>query len=233
MTPHIECDKSKIAPLVIMPGDPRRTKYIAEKFLDNVTLVNSVREEYAYTGNYKGISVTVFSSGMGNASMGIYSHELFSFYDVKAILRVGSCGSYCSDIDVHDICILKDVFSNSNYAKEYANITDKVLYSNSNFNNVISETALNLNINIKSVTANNVDAFYSEINYDEMKQYDCKVVEMESFALFANAKALNKIASALVTVSDSFVTGEKLSSSDRVKDFDEMIILALESIIKL
>ena len=233
MTPHIECDKNKIAPLVIMPGDPRRAKYIAEKFLDDATLVNSVREEYAYTGNYKGISVTVFSSGMGNASMGIYSHELFSFYDVKVILRVGSCGSYCSDINVHDVCILKDVFSNSNYAKEYANITDKVLSSNSTFNNVISETALNLNINIKSVTANNVDAFYSEINYDEMKQYDCKVVEMESFALFANAKVLNKIASALVTVSDSFVTGEKLSSSDRVKDFDEMIILALESIIKL
>ena len=85
MTPHIECDKSKIAPLVIMPGDPRRAKYIAEKFLDDAVLVNSVREEYAYTGYYKGVRVTVFSSGMGNASMGIYSHELFSFYDVVCV----------------------------------------------------------------------------------------------------------------------------------------------------
>ncbi len=233
MTPHIECDKSKIAPLVIMPGDPRRAKYIAEKFLDDAVLVNSVREEYAYTGYYKGVRVTVFSSGMGNASMGIYSHELFSFYDVKAILRVGSCGSYCSDINVHDVCILKEVFSNCNYAREYANITDKVISSDASFNDVIFKSASTLNINVKCVTGNNVDAFYSKINYDEMKQYDCKVVEMESFALFATAKVLNKSASALVTVSDSFVTGEKLSSSDREKDFDEMIILALESIIKL
>ena len=233
MTPHIECEKSKIAPLVIMPGDPRRAKYIAENFLESVKLVNSVREEYAYTGYYKGTRITIFSSGMGNASMGIYSHELFNFYDVKAIIRIGSCGSYCSDINVHDILVLKDVFSNSNYAKEYANIKDKIIPSNDTLNNIISETASNLNIKIKSVTGNNVDAFYCKINYDELKQHNCKVVEMESFALFANAKALNKVASALVTVSDSFITGEKLSSIDREKDFDEMIILALESIIKI
>ena len=233
MTPHIECDKSKIAPLVIMPGDPRRAKYIAEKFLTDYELVNSIREEYAYTGYYKGINVTIFSSGMGNASMGIYSHELFSFYDVKVILRVGSCGSYSGDINLHDVLVLTDVFSYSSYAFEYANITDKLVSSSSILNKIIFDTAKCLNMNVRGVTGNNVDAFYNKIDEEELRKYNSKVVEMEAFSLFTNANVLNKIAGALVTVSDSFVTGEKLSSSEREKDFDEMIVLALESIIKI
>lgn len=234
MTPHIECDKDLIAPLVIMPGDPRRAKYIAEKFLTNYKLVNSVRNEYAYTGYFNGVKVTIFSSGMGNASMGIYSHELFNFYDVKAILRVGSCGSYSSDVKVHEVLLIDNVYSNSNYALEYLNEDIHLVKSNEIFNKVINDTAIDLNINLKKVNCNNVDAFYNMCNIDEMdKKYGCKIVEMESFALFVNAKKCKKLASALVTVSDSLVTGEKLSSNEREKDFDEMIKLALTSIIKI
>lgn len=233
MTPHIECQKNDIAPLVIMPGDPKRARYIAEKYLENAKLVNSVREEYGYTGFYKNIRITVFSSGMGNASMGIYSHELFKFYDVKAILRVGSCGSYCKNININDLFILSNVFSNSNYALEYANLNEKLMSSSKILNDTIMKTAEELKINLESITGNNVDAFYNIINESEVNKYNCKIVEMESFALFTNAKVLNKLCSTLVTVSDNLVTGKKLTSLEREKSFDKMIILALESIIKI
>lgn len=233
MTPHIECQKNDIAPLVIMPGDPKRARYIAEKYLENAKLVNSVREEYGYTGFYKNIRITVFSSGMGNASMGIYSHELFKFYDVKAILRVGSCGSYCKNININDLFILSNVFSNSNYALEYANLNEKLMSSSKILNDTIMKTAEELKINLESITGNNVDAFYNIINESEVNKYNCKIVEMESFALFTNAKVLNRLCSTLVTVSDNLVTGKKLTSLEREKSFDKMIILALESIIKI
>lgn len=233
MTPHIECQKNDIAPLVIMPGDPKRARYIAEKYLENAKLVNSVREEYGYTGFYKNIRITVFSSGMGNASMGIYSHELFKFYDVKAILRVGSCGGYCKNININDLFILSNVFSNSNYALEYANLNEKLMSSSKILNDTIMKTAEELKINLESITGNNVDAFYNTINESEVNKYNCKIVEMESFALFTNAKVLNKLCSTLVTVSDNLVTGKKLTSLEREKSFDKMIILALESIIKI
>lgn len=233
MTPHIECQKNDIAPLVIMPGDPKRARYIAEKYLENAKLVNSVREEYGYTGFYKNIRITVFSSGMGNASMGIYSHELFKFYDVKAILRVGSCGSYCKNININDLFILSNIFSNSNYALEYANLNEKLMSSSKILNDTIMKTAEELKINLESITGNNVDAFYNIINESEVNKYNCKIVEMESFALFTNAKVLNRLCSTLVTVSDNLVTGKKLTSLEREKSFDKMIILALESIIKI
>ena len=233
MTPHIECQKNDIAPLVIMPGDPKRARYIAEKYLENAKLVNSVREEYGYTGFYKNIRITVFSSGMGNASMGIYSHELFKFYDVKAILRVGSCGSYCKNININDLFILSNIFSNSNYALEYANLNEKLMSSSKILNDTIMKKEEELKINLESITGNNVDAFYNIINESEVNKYNCKIVEMESFALFTNAKVLNRLCSTLVTVSDNLVTGKKLTSLEREKSFDKMIILALESIIKI
>ena len=152
MTPHIECQKNDIAPLVIMPGDPKRARYIAEKYLENAKLVNSVREEYGYTGFYKNIRITVFSSGMGNASMGIYSHELFKFYDVKAILRVGSCGSYCKNININDLFILSNIFSNSNYALEYANLNEKLMSSSKILNDTIMKTAEELKINFSEAS---------------------------------------------------------------------------------
>ena len=117
MTPHIESKKEEIAPIVLMPGDPLRAKYIAENFLENVTLVNHVRNMFAYTGTYKGKKVTVFPSGMGIPSMGIYSYELFKFYDVKKIIRIGTCGSFHEDIKCLDVVLAEKAYSKTYFDK--------------------------------------------------------------------------------------------------------------------
>ena len=120
-TPHNEANLGDIAKTVIMPGDPLRAKHIAEKFLDNYKLVNQVRNIYAYTGEYKGKEITVMASGMGMPSMGIYSFELFRFYDVENIIRIGSCGAYVPDLNLFDIVLSKSVFTESTYALGFNN----------------------------------------------------------------------------------------------------------------
>lgn len=234
-TPHIESELNEISPLVIMPGDPDRCKYIAEKFLTDIKLVNKVREEYAYTGYYKGKKVTIFSSGMGIPSMGIYSHELFNNYNVEAIIRVGSAGSYIEDLHVKDLFLADSSYSQSNYALSYVDSAEKTVYSSEELNEIIKKTAEELNIKLKTGRCYTTDSFYTE-SFDMDKfinEYSCKCEEMEAFALFTNARHLCKKAAALLTISDSFITKEVLTSEERVKEFDEMIILALESIIKL
>ena len=231
-TPHIEAEKENIAPLVIMPGDPLRAKYISENYLTDAKLINEVRGELGYTGYYKGVRVTVFSSGMGIPSMGIYSHELFNFYDVKAIIRVGSAGSYIKDLKVKDLFLVESAFTESNYASSYLKGAEKTVYSSSELNDIIKETANN---NIKMGKCYSTESFYTE-NFDMDKivnEYGCDCVEMESFALFMNARHSNKLASCILTISDSFVTKEALSSEERETTFDSMITLALDSIIKV
>lgn len=231
-TPHIEAEKENIAPLVIMPGDPLRAKYISEKYLTDAKLINEVRGELGYTGYYKGVKVTVFSSGMGIPSMGIYSHELFNFYDVKAIIRVGSAGSYVKDLNVNDLFLVESAFTESNYASSYLKGAEKTVYSSTELNQIIKETANN---NIKAGRCYSTESFYTE-SFDMEKivnEYGCDCVEMESFALFMNARHSDKLASCILTISDSFVTKEALTSDEREKSFDSMITLALESIIKV
>ena len=234
-TPHIESLKEDISPLVIMPGDPNRCKYIAEKFLTNYKLVNEVRGELAYTGYYKNVRVTIFSSGMGIPSMGIYSHELFNEYDVKAILRVGSAGSYTKELNVNDLFLADSSYTESNYAYNYSGSSDKIVYSSVELNGIIKETAKELGYPLKSGRTYSTEAFYTEsIDMDSLvNEKSCSCVEMETFSLFLNARHNKKDASALLTISDSFVTKEALTSEERVKNFDKMITLALESIIKL
>ena len=147
MTPHIESKLEDIANIVIMPGDPKRVEYINEKYLTNSKLVNTVRGELAYTGYYKGKRITIFSSGMGIPSMGIYSHELFTVYNVDTIIRIGSAGSYSEDLNVNDLFLVESSYSNSNYALSYCNGSEKIVYSNKELNEIIKETANNLNIN--------------------------------------------------------------------------------------
>ena len=120
-TPHIESNKEDIAKVVLMPGDPLRAKYIAETFLKDYKLVNTVRNMFAYTGTYKGHRVTVFASGMGNGSMGIYSYELFKFYDVDTIIRIGSAGAYTDKLNLYDIVLVDGSYSESSYAKVQGN----------------------------------------------------------------------------------------------------------------
>lgn len=234
-TPHIESDKKLISPLIIMPGDPKRCEYIAKKYLEDYELVNEVRGEFAFTGYYKGVKVTVFSSGMGIPSMGIYSHELFSEYDAKAIIRIGSAGSYVKELNLKDLFLVESAYTESNYAKSYSNSSEKTVYSDAKLNDLIKETAKELKIDIKTGKCYSTESFYTEsFDYNKLvSEQSCQCVEMESFSLFLNANILNKKAACLLTISDSFVTKELMTSTERENTFDNMIVLALESIIKL
>ena len=234
MTPHIESELNDISPLVIMPGDPKRAKYIAENYLENVTLINEIREELAFTGFYKGKKVTVFSSGMGIPSMGIYSHELFSIYNVKAIIRIGSAGSYSEYLNVKDLFLTESAYSLSNYSKEYCSKETNIVYSSKKLNDIIKKTAEENNIKLSSGRCYVTESYYSLDDYNKLREEkNCDCVEMESFSLFVNAQYLDRLATTILTISNSFVTSDELSSTVREKGFDTMIYLALESIIKV
>ena len=231
MTPHIEAKKEEIASIVIMPGDPLRCKMIAEKYLKDYKLVNQVRNQLAYTGTYKGKRVTVFSSGMGNPSMGIYSHELFSVYGVEEIIRVGSCGAFSEDLGLYEVVLVENSYSHSNYYQELDDKNDRLLESNKELNQKIKDTANKLNIEINIGNVYCTDVFYNHVDIPYLRDnFNCIATEMETFALFSNAKKLGKKASALLTVSDNLITHEETSSEERQNSFNQMIELALESI---
>ena len=232
-TIHIESKKEDIAPLVLMPGDPKRAQYIAETYLKDYKIVNKVRGMTAYTGYYDNKLVTVFPSNMGNPSMGIYSYELFKNYDVSYIIRIGSMGSYTENLQLNDVFLVNNSYSNSNYGI----ILDKHFntIASSNFlNDVIKEVAKDIDINIKEGTVYSSDIFYENIDYQRLaNKYNIQGVEMETFALFCNAKLIKKDATALLTVTDLFYDTKRLSSEDREKGLDKMIILSLETLKKL
>ena len=228
MTPHINAKEGKIAKTVLMPGDPKRAKYIAENYLENYELVSDVRGILAYTGYYKNKRLTIMASGMGNASMGIYSYELYKFYDVENIIRIGSCGAYSPKLNVYDVLLVNSCYSESTYGLVQNGDTDNILYSSSDLNDKI----LKLGYNIIVGRVHSCDAFYNNLNINELyEKHECLAVEMESFALFHNAKALNKKAACLLTVSDSLVTGASLDAEAREKSFKEMIEIALKSVL--
>ncbi len=228
MTPHIKALKDEIADTVLMPGDPKRAKFIAENYLENYKLVSDVRGILAYTGYYKNKRLTIMASGMGNASMGIYSYELYKFYDVENIIRIGSCGAYSPKLNVYDVLLVNSCYSESTYGLVQNGDTDNILYSSSDLNDKI----LKLGYNIIVGRVHSCDAFYNNLNINELyEKHECLAVEMESFALFHNAKALNKKAACLLTVSDSLVTGASLDAEAREKSFKEMIEIALKSVL--
>ncbi len=234
MTTHNRAKKGEIAKVVLMAGDPLRVKWIAENFLDNVKLVNDIRSTYCYTGEYKGKLVSIMAHGMGNPSIGIYSYELFKFYDVDIIIRIGSAGSYSSSINISDLILVKESYSESTYAKLLNNYNDDVFYPSENVNNLIINVAKQNNLPLNVVRCHSSDVFYSNEKLDSIiKRTHAQCVEMESFALFVNAKMLNKSAAVILTCSDSLVTGDALSPDMRQTSFTNMIKLALESAIKL
>lgn len=230
MTPHIRANYEDIAKVVIMPGDPLRAKYIADNFLRDYKLVNDVRNMYAYTGYYKDKLVTIFASGMGNASMGIYSYELYKYYGVEKIIRVGTCGAYTPKLNLKDIILANQVISYSTFNLLLNEDKDNVLLPSKDLNQKISNKAKEKNINLNVGTIYSTDVFYSNIELYELlhKKYGCLGVEMESFALCANAKLLNKECAILLSVSDSFYKEEKLTSKEREVSLNTMIELALE-----
>ena len=231
-TPHIESKKEDIAKTVLMPGDPLRAKMIAEKYLENPVLVNSVRNILAYTGTYKGKRVTVFSSGMGNPSMGIYSYELFNEYDVDEIIRIGSCGAFREDLNLYEVLLVENSYSVSNYLQELTGEEDHVLPSNIELNKKLENAANRLGVNIHHGNVFCTDVFYNQVDIPNLRDnYNCYATEMETFALFSNAKKLNKKASAILSVSDNLITKEVTTSEERQNSFNKMVEIALESII--
>lgn len=235
MTPHIESKIEEIADTVIMPGDPLRAKLIAEKYLENYKQVNTVRNMFAYTGYYKDKLITIMGSGMGMPSIGIYSYELYKEYNVKNIIRIGTCGAYTKDLDLYDVILVNAAYSDSTYAKVQNNSDDTLIEASQALNLYIKNTSDELNKHLSIANIYSSDVFYKENdNYKEIyDKYGCLGVEMESFALFHNAKILNKRAACLLTVTDNFETNKKIDASDRQNSLTNMIEIALESTLNL
>ncbi|MCC8163849.1 MAG: purine-nucleoside phosphorylase [Lachnospiraceae bacterium] len=232
-TPHNEAEKGQFAKTVLMPGDPLRAKYVAEHFLEDAKLVNQVRNVYAYTGTYAGKPVSVMASGMGMPSIGIYSYELYKFYDVENIIRIGSAGAYDAKLRLYDLVLADSAFSLSSYAKCQSGDDSELQYPATDLNGRIRAAARRLDIPLTLGRVHSGDVFYAEEGQPGMEFYHdemrCVCVEMESFALFHNAKVLGRKAACLLTISDSFVTNEVTSAEERQNAFTNMMKVALEA----
>jgi purine-nucleoside phosphorylase len=235
MSIHISAAKGEIAKIVLQPGDPLRAQYIAEHFLQEVSLVSRTRNVFYYTGKYKGKQLSVGASGMGCPSIGIYSYELYTEYEVDTIIRIGTCGAYTTDLQLFDLLNVKAAASESTFAKYAWGIEEEVIPHQGNCFNMLNNTAMNLNLNIKQTNIHSSDIFYRKDPATPAiaVAYKCPAVEMEAFALFANAKHLGKNAATLLTVSDIIPTHEKISADEREKALQPMITLALETALQL
>ena len=235
MTPHNNAKLGDIAKNVLMPGDPLRAKFIAETFLKDVRQVNGVRNMFAFTGTYKGKEITVMGSGMGMASIGIYSYELFKFYGVENIIRVGSAGAYIDSLDLYDVVLANSAWSQSTFARTQNGYNEDTEYPSEALNEKIKKAAGKLNIPLHLEKLHSSDVFYTESNVDGYKEisakYGCACVEMESFALFHNAKVLGKNAACLLTISDSFTSQKQTTAEERQTAFTKMIEIALETFV--
>lgn len=229
-TPHNAAQKGEIAKTVLMPGDPLRAKYIADHYLENVKCFNTVRNMFGYTGTYHGKEVSVMGGGMGMPSIGIYSYELFNFYDVDAVIRIGSAGGISDDVKLRDLVIGMGASTNSNYASQYnlpgtiAPIADYGLLRKA------VEVAEGKGINVAVGNVLSSDIFYNDdktVN-DRWKRMGILCVEMEAAALYLNAVRAGKKALCMLTISDHLYTGEELSAEDRQNSFHEMMEVALE-----
>lgn len=238
-TPHNKANIGDIANIVIMPGDPLRAKYIVENFFDSYELVNDIRGIYTYTGNYKGKRISVMASGMGIPSMGIYSYELFHFYNVDYIIRIGTCGSLIPDLKLLDMILVNQTYTESNYALSLDNKNIHTASADLNLNQLIKETASKNNVNYYegNTLCNecfdpyipNIDAMFARLP-KELNLCGC---EMEAFALFYNAQREGKHAACLLNVVDSLTDSKNLSSEERQNGLNTMIKLALDSALNI
>ncbi len=233
-TAHIECRKEDIGEVVLFPGDPLRAKYIAEKFLTDYRLVNSVRNMYAYTGYYKDKMITVFAHGMGIPSVGIYAYELFKFYDVKKIIRIGTCGTIHKDVKLLDVVLAESAYSLSTFPLLFDEDTSKEYASSSLLNNLIKNKANGMNNfhSGKIITSDVFDPYVdSEKFISNFPDEEFMACEMEAFGLFYLAHKLGRDATCLLTVVDSKYDKRSLTSEEREQSLNDMIELALESVI--
>lgn len=233
-TPHIESNLEDIAEIVLMPGDPLRAKYIASKFLTDSKLINTVRNMYGYTGFYKGKRVTVFASGMGVPSIGIYSYELYKFYHVEKIIRIGTSGSFHKDVKLLDVVLSTGAYCKSYFDQLLDNHDINYIEASHKLNDKIKKIAGNAHIPLKvgkTITSDVFDLYADseEVFRANFPGDDYLSVEMEAFGLFYVAKKLGREASCLMTVVDSFYDKRSLSSEERETSLDQMIELALDA----
>lgn len=237
---HIEVkDKSDIAQLVLMPGDPLRAKYIAENFLDDAKCVTSVRNMLGFTGFYKGKKVTVMGSGMGMPSMGIYAFELFHYFNVEKIIRIGTCGAVSPKANINDMILSDKVYSESNFAYTFNNYRERIVVAdpslNKNVMEATNELSLNGNLHVGMLTT--MDVFGPYIDFERVlgripKNLDILGEEMEAFGLIHIANSMGRKATAIATVVDSKYSNVVLTIEQRQTSLNNMIKLALEAIIK-
>ena len=237
---HIEVEKKEdIAKFVLMPGDPLRAKYIADNFLENAKCVTSVRNMLGFTGTYKGVSLTVMGSGMGMPSMGIYSFELFHFFGVEKIIRIGTCGAVSPKANINDMLLSESVYSESNFAYTYNNYRERLVVADKSLNEnvMLAANELGLNDNLHKGMLTTMDVFGPYIDFERVlsripKEYEVLGEEMEAFGLIHVANSMKRSATAIATVVDSKFSDVVLSIEERQTSLNNMIKLALEAIIK-
>jgi len=232
-TPHNAAEKGAIAKTVLMPGDPLRARFIAGKYLENAVEFNHVRGMLGFSGSYRGKPVSVMGSGMGMPSIGIYSYELFTMYDVDAIVRIGSAGGYRDSLKLFDVLLETEAYSESTYARCQNGFTGNRIAADESLCARLRESAAALGYPLIEGTVHSSDVFYHEEKEGEpywqkvMREQNCLAVEMESFALFHNARATGKKAACLVTISDMLCGGHESSAQEREQGFTRMMEIAL------
>lgn len=230
-TPHINAPAGAFADTVLMPGDPLRAKFIADNYLDEAVLINNVRNVQGYTGFYNGKKVSVMASGMGCPSIGIYSYELFNFFQVSNIIRIGSAGAISPKLRLKDIVIAMSAYTDSGYVRSFGFEGNVAPCCSYDLLSRAMEQSKRLTCNVMCGPVFSSDAFYSDINQtDILARLGVLAVEMEAAALYLNAARSGKNALAICSVSDSLVTGEELSAEDRQNGFREMMELSLSLI---
>ncbi len=233
-TPHNSAENGEIANTVLMPGDPVRARWIAENFMDDAKLVSDVRNIYCFTGYYRDRRISVMASGMGMPSIGIYSYELYKFYDVDTIIRIGSAGAYQTDLKLRDIVLADRAWSESTYGQSQNMDNSEWKYPSQELNERILMAAQQSGTGVITGPVHSSDVFYhepdaNEVLWQTIRREGLLCVEMESYALFHNAALFDKEAACLLTISDSLVTGESLDSDKRAESFSDMVVLALEA----
>ena len=235
MSIHISAKPGEIAKIVLLAGDPLRAKHIADNMLDEVKLVSTTRNAFYFTGTYKGVDVTVGASGMGCPSIGIYSYELYNEYAVECIIRIGTAGAYETTTKVYDVINADKAFSESTYASEAFGFTGSQMLHQGKAYDIINETAGKLNMAVKASNIHSSDVFYRSKKGTPplAAENNCVCVEMEAFALFANAQWLGKMAATILTISDIIPTHESMSADQRQNSLESMAKLALESVVAI